>query len=45
MQRQRYHQGAGELSWTLEDNTQINRGIERMNAKIYKKWRMYERPL
>ncbi|MDP1823679.1 MAG: N-acetyltransferase [Archangium sp.] len=37
--------GAGELSWTLEDNTQINRGIERMNAKIYKKWRMYERPL
>ena len=36
---------AGELSWTLEDNTQINRGIERMNAKVYKKWRVYERPL
>lgn len=36
---------AGELSWTLEDNTGINRGIERMNAKIYKKWRVYERPL
>lgn len=35
----------GELSWTLEDNTGINRGIERMNAKIYKKWRVYERPL
>ena len=36
---------AGELSWTDEDNTQINRGIERMNAKVYKKWRMYERSL
>ncbi|MFZ5445674.1 MAG: hypothetical protein ACOZQL_37120 [Myxococcota bacterium] len=36
---------AGELSWTLEDNTGINRGIERMNAKIYKKWRVYERAL
>ena len=36
---------AGELSWTDEDNTQINRGIERMNAKVYKKWRMYERAL
>jgi hypothetical protein len=37
--------GAGELSWTDEDNSQINRGIERMNAKVYKKWRMYERSL
>jgi hypothetical protein len=37
--------GAGELSWTLEDNTQINRGIERMGAKVYKKWRLYERSL
>lgn len=37
--------GAGELSWTLEDNAQINRGIERMNATVYKKWRMYERAL
>lgn len=35
----------GELSWTLEDNSQINRGIERMNATVYKKWRMYERAL
>lgn len=37
--------GAGELSWTLEDNSGINRGIERMNAKLYKKWRVYERAL
>lgn len=35
----------GELSWTLEDNTGINRGIERMGARLYKKWRMYERAL
>ncbi len=36
---------AGELSWTLEDNALINRGIERMNATVYKKWRVYERSL
>lgn len=35
----------GELSWTLEDNDGINRGIERMGGKIYKKWRVYERAL
>ena len=35
----------GELSWTLEDNHQINRGIERMGATVYKRWRMYEKPL
>jgi hypothetical protein len=37
--------GAGELSWTVEDNHQINRGIERMGAKVYKKWRVYQRSL
>ncbi len=36
---------AGELSWTLEDNDAINRGIERMGAKLYKKWRVFERSL
>lgn len=35
----------GELSWTVEDNTLINRGIERMGAKLYKKWRLYEKTL
>lgn len=35
----------GELSWTLEDNDGINRGIERMGATLYKKWRMFERAL
>ena len=33
----------GELSWTLEDNVMINRGIERMGARRYKTYRVYER--
>ena len=32
----------GELSWTLEDNVMINRGIERMGARKYKTYRVYE---
>jgi hypothetical protein len=35
----------GELSWTLEDNVMINRGIERMGARRYKTYRAYERPI
>src|SRR5438128_6735437 len=35
----------GELSWTLEDNTMINRGIERMGAKKYKTYRLYQKLL
>lgn len=35
----------GELSWTLEDNKPINLGIKSMGAKIYKTYRIYERPL
>jgi len=33
----------GELSWTLEDNALINRGIERMGATKYKTYRVYEK--
>jgi hypothetical protein len=33
----------GELSWTLEDNHPINVGIKSMGAKVYKKYRVYER--
>jgi GNAT superfamily N-acetyltransferase len=33
----------GELSWTLEDNHRINLGIKSMGAKVYKKYRVYER--
>ena len=35
----------GELSWTLEDNVMINRGIERMGGKHYKTWRVYEKQI
>lgn len=35
----------GELSWTLEDNHRINLGIKSMGAKVYKKYRVYERAL
>jgi hypothetical protein len=32
----------GELSWTLEDNYEVNNGIKKMGGKLYKKWRMYQ---
>ncbi|PKM92803.1 MAG: hypothetical protein CVU80_01455 [Elusimicrobia bacterium HGW-Elusimicrobia-4] len=32
----------GELSWTLEDNDLINKGIEAMGGVLYKKYRIYE---
>lgn len=35
----------GELSWTLEDNFKINRGIELMGGVKYKTYRIYEKPL
>lgn len=35
----------GELSWTLEDNRPINLGIKSMGAKIYKKYRVYEKAI
>jgi hypothetical protein len=35
----------GELGWTLEDNGRVNAGIEMMGARLYKKYRVYERAL
>lgn len=35
----------GELSWTLEDNAPVNVGIKSMGAKVYKKYRVYEKAL
>ena len=35
----------GELSWTLEDNAPVNVGIKFMGGKVYKTYRVYERPL
>ena len=36
---------AGEFSWILEDNLAIRRPIERIGAKHYKTYRMYEAPV
>ncbi len=35
----------GELSWTLEDNVKINKGIEMMGGIKYKTYRVYEKGL
>lgn len=35
----------GEFSWTLENNDLINRGMRLLGAKIYKRYRMYDKPL
>jgi hypothetical protein len=35
----------GELGWTLEDNGRVNAGILLMGAKLYKKYRVYDKPL
>ena len=34
-----------EMSWILEDNTLMNRGLENMGAKVYKRYRIYDYPL
>jgi hypothetical protein len=33
----------GELSWILEDNVMMNRAAETLGAKLYKKYRVYEK--
>ncbi|NII28652.1 hypothetical protein HB364_26450 [Pseudoflavitalea sp. X16] len=35
----------GEASWILEHNELMNKGIERINGKVYKRYRIYEKPL
>ena len=35
----------GEMSWTLEDNTQINNSIEAIGGRVYKKYRIYEKTI
>ena len=34
-----------ELGWTLEDNRLINAGIRSMGAVIYKRYRLFEKPI
>jgi GNAT superfamily N-acetyltransferase len=31
-----------EMSWILEDNVLMNRSLEALGAKVYKKYRLYE---
>jgi hypothetical protein len=35
----------GELGWTLEDNGRMNAGIRLMGGTVYKRYRVYEKPL
>lgn len=35
----------GEASWMLEHNDMMNRGIESMNGRLYKKYRIYKKVL
>ena len=35
----------GEVSWILEDNTLIIRGIEAMGGRVYKRYRIYDKRL
>lgn len=34
-----------EASWILEDNEMMNKGIESVNGKVYKKYRIYEKAI
>lgn len=35
----------GEASWILEDNEMIKRGMEQLNGRIYKKFRVFEKKI
>jgi GNAT superfamily N-acetyltransferase len=35
----------GEFSWILEDNVSIRKPLERIGSEIYKRYRIYDRPL
>ncbi len=35
----------GEASWILEDNWDMRRPLENMGGEVYKRYRIYERPL
>jgi len=35
----------GEAGWILEDNPAMNAGLEKMTFKVYKTYRLYDRPI
>ncbi|HEY9225090.1 MAG TPA: hypothetical protein VIP11_00500 [Gemmatimonadaceae bacterium] len=34
-----------EASWVLEDNDKLNRPLQALGAKAYRRWRIYDRPI
>jgi GNAT superfamily N-acetyltransferase len=34
-----------EASWILEDNEKLNKPLETLGAKEYRRWRIYDRPI
>jgi len=34
-----------EMSWILENNTMVNRAIALLGGKVYKTYRVYQKPL
>ena len=36
---------AAEMSWILEDNLPIRRGLERLGGRLFRTYRIYDRPL
>jgi hypothetical protein len=40
-----YGMTGAEASWVLEDNVLLNRPLESIGARPYRRWRIYERPL
>jgi hypothetical protein len=40
-----YGMTGAECSWVLEDNLLMNRPLEAIGARPYRRWRIYERPL
>ena len=36
---------SGEASWVLEDNVMMNRGAELMNGDLWKRYRLFQKPL
>ena len=35
----------GEASWILEDNDKLNRPLQALGGKEYRRWRIYDRPI
>lgn len=35
----------GEASWILDNNTMMNRALERLGARVYRRYRLYEKTL